>query len=373
MRLYITHNMKSDTIQKALETLDKVSENLIKAGAPGPGLVAKKVNVTRGGKTFVQTFYVKSGQAEPKQEHIQALVDTHHQSIAELKEKMSRIASKQAHEISEQDIDDLRRHAFDLSKHYDTAENMGVKFHEAHEGKLEEDGGDQKAKFMKIGGLSEEQYKTVMESLPMPAKREIVASDTPAGKLVRAGLLSYDGLRRQLDLPKTKSLSVSSKPTLTDNQIVDGVDKLVEQNGDPVASAKKFAEANGLDAKSVIALYNKRISIHKPLPESKEHEETAKKLGVNPKKLGKMIDADHNKETSEKQVTGFDNYVSQVYGNYNKGDEVTFEHKGEMKGGTVVRVNVYKRFANPYVLMTGSDGKKYEIVISKVNVYKNKP
>lgn len=76
--------------------------------------------------------------------------------------------------------------------------------------------------------------------------------------------------------------------------------------------------------------------------------------------------------STDKKVVGHDKYNHPQYGEYNKGDKVTFEHKGEMKGGKVIRVNKYQRFPNPYVLMEGSDGKKYEIVISKVNVYKDK-
>ena len=76
--------------------------------------------------------------------------------------------------------------------------------------------------------------------------------------------------------------------------------------------------------------------------------------------------------TGEKKVVGHDKYNHPQYGEYNKGDKVTFEHKGEMKSGKVIRVNEYQRFPNPYVLMEGSDGKKYEIVISKVNVRKDK-
>lgn len=76
--------------------------------------------------------------------------------------------------------------------------------------------------------------------------------------------------------------------------------------------------------------------------------------------------------TGEKKVVGHEKYNHPQYGEYNKGDKVTFEHKGEMKSGKVIRVNEYQRFPNPYVLMEGSDGKKYEIVISKVNVRKDK-
>jgi len=152
--------------------------------------------------------------------------------------------------------------------------------------------------------------------------------------------------------------------------------------------------------------------------ETAEHKDTAKKLGVKPAKLGNMINEDHKKEVAgkagsiadnkankpepktttsiaqaayqkkkeaestapekhtmdtenNKKVVGFDKYVHPTYGEYNKGDQVVFEHKGEMKGGKVIRVNVYQRFPNPYVVMEGSDGKRYELVISKVNVYKD--
>lgn len=70
---------------------------------------------------------------------------------------------------------------------------------------------------------------------------------------------------------------------------------------------------------------------------------------------------------SEKQVTNHASFVHPSGGKINKGDKVTFDHKGVQKEGTVMGTNVYKKFANPYVKMKGDDGKMYEIVISKVN------
>lgn len=71
---------------------------------------------------------------------------------------------------------------------------------------------------------------------------------------------------------------------------------------------------------------------------------------------------------TEKKVVGHESFDHPNGGKINKGDKVTFDHRGEMKSGTVVKTNVYQRFANPYVLMKGSDGKTYELVISKVNI-----
>ena len=68
-----------------------------------------------------------------------------------------------------------------------------------------------------------------------------------------------------------------------------------------------------------------------------------------------------------KKVVNHDSYDHPSGGKINKGDKVTFDHKGTMKTGTVVTTNKYDRFPNPYVKMKGEDGKVYEIVISKVN------
>lgn len=72
-------------------------------------------------------------------------------------------------------------------------------------------------------------------------------------------------------------------------------------------------------------------------------------------------------EPSDKKVVGHDTYAHPNGWQVNKGDKVKFQHNGETKEGTVVRTNKYQRFPNPYVLMTGADGKKYEIVISKIS------
>lgn len=108
--------------------------------------------------------------------------------------------------------------------------------------------------------------------------------------------------------------------------------------------------------------------------EAKEHKNTAKKLGVDAKKLGKMINDDHKKEVASKpagstgkKVVNHDTFDHPAGWKVTKGMAVKFEHGGEIKDGTVMATNVYQRFANPYVKMKGADGKVYEIVISKVS------
>jgi ribosomal protein L31E len=171
---------------------------------------------------------------------------------------------------------------------------------------------------------------------------------------------------------KQKSTAQTAEPSkLSDDQIVDGVDKIVENNGDPQASAKKFAKEHGLDESKVLALYKRRMSIEKPSPKKKEKTNSSQPWQTKTAVVATKEAKPEASASSEKKVVGHEKFTDPVHGEYNKGDQVVFEHKGEMKGGKVLRVNVYQRFPNPYVVMEGSDGKKYELVISKVNVHKD--
>lgn len=158
---------------------------------------------------------------------------------------------------------------------------------------------------------------------------------------------------------------------INDDHIVEGVDKIVENNGDPKAASEKFAKENGLDSAAVYALYKRRMSIEKPSPKKKEKTNSSQPWQTKTAPAAKVEEKKSNPaDSSGKKVVGHEKFTDPVHGEYNKGDQVIFEHKGEMKGGEVLRVNVYQRFSNPYVVIEGSDGKKYELVISKVNVYK---
>lgn len=110
-----------------------------------------------------------------------------------------------------------------------------------------------------------------------------------------------------------------------------------EQKKDMNLSIKRLGEAN-------TELENRRNRKDSPAPE--KH----------------TMDPENNKK-----VNNYDTYDHPSGGKINKGDKVTFDHKGVQKEATVSGVNVYQRFANPYVKMKGTDGKTYEIVISKVN------
>ena len=144
---------------------------------------------------------------------------------------------------------------------------------------------------------------------------------------------------------------------------------------------------SGWDKKDVVAYRDKMAAKIKDYKDeqgrgNKLSDEQKKDMNLAVKRLGEANTELSNRQNrndapapekhtmdpeNNKKVTNYETYNHPSGGKINKGDKVTFNHNGTMKEGTVSVVNVYQRFANPYVKMKGTDGKTYEIVISKVN------
>lgn len=313
-----------DNIQKAFDVLANteaklsvISSKVLEKSGPGNGLIAKKVVVTRGGKSFTQTYYVQPGSKKDSPEFhndVKEATERFHSDTEALHNHIKELAGKNHHEITTDDLEKLRT----LSQHASYSH-------------------------------------TAMAAHNAPHKE--VKFDSSSAKDEVKG--------------------VKAKPS--DDQLVDEVDKLVENNGDPASSAKKIADKHGLEANEVLALYKKRISVQTPKTQKQLKQQRvmeAGKTSAEAEKERRLKLAEEGKKnfkenvpvySGDKKVVGHDEFDHPEGWKIKKGEKVKFQHGGETKEGTVVRTNVYQKFTNPYVLMTGTDGKKYEIVVSKIS------
>lgn len=250
-------------IEKAFDTLKTVASNIgdiSKAGIEKKNLIRKKVLVNRGSKTFLQNYYVSNAphhiegvevSKKVDEKDIVTAVQRHHEKFQALAAHMKDLSSLESHQVTTQNLADLRQKLKELDMAQLVLNRQGAK----HDGVVP--------------------YES--QSQNIARKREEV------------GFSGWDD----------KTLRDQKEGTQT-----------------------------------------------KPAPAPERH----------------TMDPENNKK-----VVNYDSYDHPSVGKINKGDSVTFDHKGESKTGSVVRVNVYQRFANPYVVMKGDDGKTYELVISKVN------
>jgi hypothetical protein len=298
-----------DDIKKSFEQIRQVAEELqgistqLEKAAPGNGLVAKKVLINKDGKSFYQTVYVREG-AEPKKIQEASMEGWDDATVMEYREKMKERFRDLNEEAS-------RGNALTPEQKKDVT----LVQRRLAEATIELD----KRKKAKVAAASETGQTQVFASSGTQSGILRMMRDFYGGSLITMNKLPGDSHFTVFN-SKGKIEGVSVVTTKGKGDVRYNFGKSTVSSAAPSATPAKVAETQS-----------------KPL------------------------------ESGGKKVVGHESFDHPAGGKLNKGDKVSFDHKGEMKTGTVVKTNVYQRFANPYVLMKGDDGKTYELVISKVN------